>query len=156
MPAFIITFFGGFAAVLVSNSLQDVLDSFKGGLGGIYKTVDEAKKAVRVTSSMYNNFIGFGFIGMMIGIMVMFINVEDPDRFGPGMAIALISFFYAVFIALVVLAFSTAARRQLIWYGEDEKPRLFMSPGASGLFALAIVLMAFAVLMGAFQASQNI
>ena len=142
-----ITICGGTAAVFVSHSLEDVVNCLKGGFGGIYSNIEEAKKAVRVASSIYNRYISFGFIGLMMGLMVMFVNIHDPEKTGPGMAIAIISFLYAVCLALLSLAFLTAARRQVNWYGEDEEPRLFMSPAASGLFSLGILLVAFAVLV---------
>jgi flagellar motor component MotA len=145
--AFTICICGGTAAVFVSHSLEDIIDCLKGGFGGIYSNIEDAKKAVRVAANMYNRFISFGFIGLMMGLFVMFVFIDEPDRTGPGMAIALISFFYAMCLALLSLAFLTAARRQVNWFGEDEEPRLFMSPAASGLFSLGIVLVAFAVLV---------
>ncbi len=145
-----ICIYGGLAAIFITNSFQDITNSLKGGFGGIYSTVEEAKNAVRVTSNMYNRFMAFGFIGIMIGLLLMFAHIDDPDKFGPGMAMALISFFYAIIIALIVLAFGTAARRQVNWFGEDEKPELFISPAASGLFALGIFLVSFAVMLVSF------
>ena len=150
----IICFCGGLAATFVKNSFEDIINSLKGGFGGIYSTVEEAKSAVWVTSNMYNRFIAFGFIGIMIGLYSMFVNLDNPDKLGPGMALALISFFYALIIALIVLAFGTAARRQVNWFGEDEKPKLFISPVASGLFALGLVLVSFEIIIVSFIGSK--
>ena len=149
-PSVMIVVLGGLAAVLVTNSRKDIFNSLKGGFGGTYDSVEDAKDAVRVTSNMYNRFISFGFIGVMIGLFLMFSHLNDPDALGPGMAVALISFFYALCLTFIILAFNAAARRQVNWYGEDEIPYFIVSPTTSGLFSIGLILASFAALLSAF------
>lgn len=142
---------GGLAALFVSNSLQDIKNALKGGFGGIYTSVEEARNAVRITSNMYNRFFAFGFIGVIIGLLIMFVNMDNPASLGPGMAIVILSFLYAICLGMIVLAFGTAARRQVNWAGEDEKPELFVSPVSIGLFTIAFTIAAFVLLLKSFS-----
>lgn len=149
-PSAMIVVGGGLMAVLVTNSRKDIFNSLKGGFGGTYDSVEEAKDAVKVTSNMYNRFISFGFIGVMVGLFFMFSNLSNPNALGPGMAVALITFFYALCLAFIILAFNTAARRQVNWYGEDEIPDFIVSPTTSGLFSIGLILASFAALLSSF------
>ena len=150
VPSFMISICGGFSAAIATCSLKEIKDSFKGGFGGIYENLDQARNAVRVTSKLYNGFIAFGIIGLIWGVLIMLFNISDPDALGPGMAVALITVFYSLSVGVVVLSFGTAARRQVNWYGEDEKPNLYISPVAAGLSALLVMLISFSLLLVSF------
>lgn len=62
--------------------------------------------------------IGTGVLGTLIGLIQMLRNLEDPSTIGMGMAVALLTSLYAIFMSEIVFAFlykvySTA--------GEEEK-----------------------------------
>ena len=44
----------------------------------------------------------FGMIGTLIGLVVMLANLDDPDKIGPGMAVALITTLYGAIAANLV------------------------------------------------------
>ncbi|MCK5713392.1 MAG: MotA/TolQ/ExbB proton channel family protein, partial [Hyphomicrobiaceae bacterium] len=44
----------------------------------------------------------FGMIGTLIGLVVMLANLDDPDKIGPGMAVALITKLYGAVAANLV------------------------------------------------------
>ena len=149
--AFFICVIGGFAAALIGNSFKDILNSFKGSFGGTYSTLEEARKAVKVASNMYNRFISFGFIGAIIGLLAMFSNLDNPDELGPGMALALIAFLYAIIISLFIISFGTAARRQVNLFGEDQKLNLMIPPVGLAIISIALCLTSFSVLLSSFS-----
>jgi flagellar motor component MotA len=145
-----IVFGGGIASFFITFNVKDVKNALKGGFGGEYANVEEAKSAVSVSAAIYNRFISFGLIGQIIGLTMMFINLNDLKGLGPRMALALISYFYALFLGFISYALGTAARRQVNLFGEDKKMNLMMSPTAAGLFALGLSLASFAVLLASF------
>ncbi len=49
-------------------------------------------------------FPSLGMIGTLIGLIVMLAHLDDPDRIGPAMAVALITTFYGAVIANALLA----------------------------------------------------
>ncbi|MFC1476980.1 MotA/TolQ/ExbB proton channel family protein [candidate division KSB1 bacterium] len=149
-PSLFIAVIGGIAASFAGNSFQDIKNSLKGSFGGTFVSAEDAKKAVVVCSGLYNRFIAFGFLGVIIGHIMMLANLDDPDNLGPGMAVALLSLFYAFILALISYSFTTAARRQVNDFGEDIKPDLMVSPAALGLFCAGFALLAFSVLFVSF------
>lgn len=44
----------------------------------------------------------FGMLGTLIGLVIMLGNLDDPDRIGPAMAVALITTFYGLILANLV------------------------------------------------------
>ena len=59
--------------------------------------------------------IGSGLIGMLIGLIQMLRNLESPQHIGAGMAVALLTVFYAIVISEVFCAFLYRA------YSADEQ-----------------------------------
>lgn len=49
--------------------------------------------------------IGAGLIGMLIGLILMLRNLSSPDQIGAGMAVALLTAFYAIITSEVFCAF---------------------------------------------------
>ena len=45
-----------------------------------------------------------GFVAMLVGIVIMLKNLDDPERIGPGMAVACLPLLYAVFLAEIILS----------------------------------------------------
>ncbi len=41
----------------------------------------------------------FGMIGTLIGLVIMLVNLDDPSKLGPGMAVAILTTLYGVIIA---------------------------------------------------------
>ena len=48
--------------------------------------------------------LAIGFMGTVVGLVVMLANLNDPSRIGPGMAVALLCQLYGVCIAVVCIA----------------------------------------------------
>jgi flagellar motor component MotA len=49
--------------------------------------------------------IGAGLIGMVIGLFQMFNHLSDPENIGPGMAVVLLTAFYAIVTSEIFCAF---------------------------------------------------
>lgn len=44
----------------------------------------------------------FGMVGTLIGLVQMLLNLKDPSKIGPGLAVAIITTFYGVFYAYMI------------------------------------------------------
>ena len=150
-PSVLIVFGGAAFGFFVKNNWSDLIHIFKCVFGHKYENSVSAAYAVRLASNLYNRIITFSLIGTILGIALMFRYLEDPDALGPGMSVALIIGLYGVIIINVINAAITAARRQLHWFGEDEKPNYILSPPVYVLLTFGVMLSAFFILLFLFK-----
>ena len=47
-------------------------------------------------------FVGSGFVGFLIGCIIMLANIEDPAAIGPGMAIGILTVLYGTFFKYLI------------------------------------------------------
>lgn len=64
----------------------------------------EAQAHQRVLGTARNLILASGGLAQLIGLVTMFRHMDDPSRIGPAMAMALLSFFYALILAELILA----------------------------------------------------
>ncbi len=57
-----------------------------------------------VLQTLRNLLCASGSLGFLIGFILMLQNLDDPSRIGPGMAVALLTTFYAIFLAELLVA----------------------------------------------------
>lgn len=142
---------GGYAGFYIKNNWKDLVLALSGVFGYRYKNSVEASQALRLNANLYNRFLTFGLIGTILGLAIMFAHMDNPDALGPGMAMALITSFYTVFVLIIINASATAARRQLQWFGEDEKPNYLISPTGYVLLVFGLILASFFILLFVFS-----
>ena len=96
--------------------------------------------------------VGSGLIGMLIGLIQMLRNLSDPSSIGAGMAVALLTVFYAVIISEIFCAFLYKA-----YSAGDEttqsKP-LPLKNAAVAATVTAMTLLAFFVLLTSFASFE--
>jgi flagellar motor component MotA len=83
-----------------------------GWLEGVHvgsERLDEASsaKARAMFSRAGDLALGAGFLGMLIGLVQMLSNLDDPTAIGPAMAVALLSAFYGIFLGQIVFRAAT-------------------------------------------------
>lgn len=59
---------------------------------------------ISMVSMIANTAPGLGLVGTYVGLIPMLVNMMDPDKLGPMMAIELVSSFYGGFLANVIFA----------------------------------------------------
>ena len=69
----------------------------------IYFLQERHAQGQAIIKSMASYAPAYGMIGTLIGLITMLKNLDDPDTLGPGMATALITTFYGVLLANLVL-----------------------------------------------------
>ena len=47
-------------------------------------------------------FVGSGFVGFLIGCVIMLVNIDNPAHIGPGMAIAILTVLYGIFFKYLI------------------------------------------------------
>ena len=65
-------------------------------------SIDELRKAARAWRMVRWYFLAAGFLGTMIGAIIMLKNVDNPAAIAPGAAISLLTIFYAIFLAFFI------------------------------------------------------
>ncbi len=92
--------------------------------------------------------IGAGLIGLLIGLVQMLQNLSDPESLGMGMAVALLTVFYAIVISEIFCAFLYKAYSD----GDEvahSKP-LPLRNAATAAIGTALTLIVFFVLLTSF------
>lgn len=64
--------------------------------------VDRHERGQRIFSAMGAYAPAFGLVGTMIGLVQMLSHLDDPDKIGPSMAVALITTFYGVLMSNLI------------------------------------------------------
>jgi len=98
--------------------------------------------------------IGTGVLGTLIGLIQMLRNLDDPSAIGAGMAVALLTSLYAIFMSEIVFAFLYKAYSLS---GEEEKPNGILPLTNIGIpvILLAWILTSFFVTMIGFSNIQE-
>lgn len=110
------------------------------------KTADDAVTFFQLAAGLA---LATGFLGTLVGLMIMLRFLEDPARLGPGMAVALMTQLYGVFIAVICISVAAyvARRHRCV---AAAKTIGFRAAGVAGITAIAglfTVLISFCILM---------
>ncbi len=94
-----------------------------------------------------------GFIGTVIGLVVMLASLDDPGRIGPGMAVALLCQLYGVCIAVVCIVSAVVILRR---HPDSDATRRLNRQAVAGAGITVVAgtmatLVAFGILMLAFM-----
>ena len=105
-PAAIIAI-GGTLGLLLSSG-ANVINMFRAIFAGD-ATVEELESAAKDWGLAGVLGLGIGAVGMLIGLVIMLKNMDDPAAIGPAMAIATLCLFYG-FLIMFVIAVPLQAR----------------------------------------------
>ena len=98
-PSIIIVIGGGLSMLLLGG--HSIPTMFRAVFSG-EASIDELRKAARAWKMVRWYLVAAGFLGTMIGAIIMLKNVDDPAAIGPGAAIGLLTVFYGIFLAFFV------------------------------------------------------
>lgn len=69
----------------------------------VFSLIERHRMGRNVFESMALYAPAFGMIGTLIGLVQMLLNLRDPSKIGPGLAVAIITTFYGAILAYLVL-----------------------------------------------------
>jgi len=100
VPSIIIVLGFDAGALLVSGGFSD----FSLGLKAIFKkkikaTKAEIQRAADSFELMFKCSIGGGIIGLVMGLVMMLVNLNDMKHIGPYLAVAIITVFYGLILS---------------------------------------------------------
>jgi flagellar motor component MotA len=98
VPSLIITLGVGFALTIISFSIHDIKSALHHAFG-LDGTKDELRKSAYIWEATARNLLLAGTIGLIIGIIQMLQNLNDPATIGPSIAVALLTMFYGFFFS---------------------------------------------------------
>ena len=112
------------------------------------KTASQSLEHVLVLRSLINTVIVAALFGTLTGLIVIMANLSDPDKIGPGLAVALLTMLYGFLVAGVLEAYKAYFQAD-IEYGlalslKNNTTTMF---GAMSMFMLLFA--SFVVLFGA-------
>ena len=98
------------ALIVVGGALALILAAHGGkGLGLVFKAPfsrdmikEDIKKSINVYKDLKLYLIVWGWVGTMIGLILMLTNLDIQDLVGPGLAIALLTVFYGYLTAYLI------------------------------------------------------
>ncbi len=90
-----------------------------------------------------------GFLGTLIGLVIMLANLNDPSQVGPGMAVALLTQLYGVFIAVCCIGLGAyvARRHRRVAAARAIALRAASVAGITTIAGTVTVLMIFCLLL---------
>ena len=97
--------------IVLGISLALILASYGGkGLGLVFKapfarnmSKEDIKKCINIYKDLKVYLIVSGFIGTLIGLILMGANLTDLDALGPGLALSLITILYGLLAYIISL-----------------------------------------------------
>jgi len=90
----------GLGLTIISFSLEDINKACSHIFGG-KGSGKELRKSLYLCECSVRNLLYAGVIGTFIGAIKMLQNLSDPANIGPSMAVAMLTFFYAIFLSLI-------------------------------------------------------
>ena len=102
LPSIIIVLGGCVFMSMGAHGAGGVLQAL--GAGFSASEDENAKHHLAVLRTVRTTLCASGAVGFLIGLVQMLANLSDPSAIGPAMAVALLTMFYAVFLAELVVA----------------------------------------------------
>jgi len=107
--------------ILISHSATEIQGGLRSYFGGEPLDATQTAAPARLFSNLASLSMAGGLLGLLIGLVALFQNLEDPTTIGPAMCMSLLSLFYGVLFSEFV--FRPAAA--------DCTGRLAQSPASS-------------------------
>ncbi len=109
-------------------------------------SVDEAVTFFQLAAGFA---LSAGFLGTLIGLVIILTNLNDPSQIGPGMAVALLTQLYGVFIAVgcIGLGAYVARRHRRVAAARAVGLRAASVAGITTVAGTVTVLMIFCLLL---------
>ena len=98
IPAILFVFLIGFGILIASHGLGNVFNLVKVSITG----APSQTKLRTVAESGVTAFVAAGWIGTLIGVVQMLNALDDFEKIGAGMAVALLAAFYGYIVAYAI------------------------------------------------------
>ena len=95
-PTVLIVLGGVFCGTWASHPMKTIGNAFHDVFSSDIESDERALQGHQVFSNMSKYAIASGLVGMMIGLISLLSNMEDPNAIGPAMGVALLNPFYGV------------------------------------------------------------
>jgi flagellar motor component MotA len=107
IPTMVIIPIAAFLLSFMSHGFEGVLLAYKTALFKKNQTSKEfIEKGIAVFKGLQRNFVFLSFAGVLTGVIAMLVVVTEVTSFARGLAVAILSFYYAVLgILFLVLPF---------------------------------------------------
>ena len=99
-PTMLIILGGVCCGTLASHPVGIIGNAFRDVFSSNIETEERALQGHQVFSSMSEYAIASGLLGMMIGLISLLSNMDDPYAIGPAMGIALLNPFYGLLVGI--------------------------------------------------------
>ena len=126
-----------------------VVSAVRAALGPGGLSVDENEQHLLVLATGRTLAVGIGVVGMLIGLVNMLANMDNPASIGPAMAFALLSMFYAVLLSEVCIG--PLMNRIRTRSGNEGQLKSPAGPSALAILATPCALATFFVMFSSFK-----
>jgi flagellar motor component MotA len=99
-PTMLIVLCGVFCGTIGSHPVKTIGNAFRDVFSSDIESEERALQGHQVFSNMSKYAIVSGLVGMMIGLISLLSNMEDPSAIGPAMGVALLNPFYGVLVGM--------------------------------------------------------
>ena len=134
---------------LAYHSKKSVIAAFRTAFGRDTIPETDAQAHIVVLSSVRVITSASGVLGSLIGLVKMLANMDDPKSIGPAMAVALLTLFYAVLIAELVIA-PLIGRLRNRTEPNGQNPKSSMTVSTVTIAAIPMTLIAFFIMLNSF------
>ncbi len=93
----------GFGLAFGSHGVQRTIAAFKDAYVGAAAGDGESGESLAILQHLRRCFYAVSGIAILIGLVQMLANLDDPARIGPAVAVALLSPLYGLFMAEVIV-----------------------------------------------------
>ena len=135
LPSVLIVIGGTITFSLAHHSSSEVGEALKAAFGTEEVSAENAGKHLAVFATLRVLVYGSGVTGVLIGLIQMLHNLDDPSLIGPAMAVALLCSLYSVLLA----EFGVAPLASRVLVRAENQPPRSMTGAQSGAVSLGFV-----------------
>ncbi len=104
-----------FALLLAGFSPAEIIRAFAIALDKNSGSASEYKKSILMFDGIFNYILASALCAVILGFVLMLSHPKEPEKFGFGLAVCLLTILYAlIMILVVVLPFKLALKKKLI------------------------------------------
>ncbi len=130
VPCVLLVFFCTLLTLLLSFTPTDIRSAF---LKGLRAELDDDGLARMVLAQARTCALNFGGIGVIIGAIAVLVSLDDPYQIGGGLAVALISMFYALLLSVFLRALELRILRRRLHRQQMQAPEPELAPAPGDL-----------------------
>lgn len=103
-PGLLITFGGASLFTLAAHGAGDLGSALVTGFSNTAVKSDDVKKHAQVLQTLRTTLLASGGVGILVGLVQILVTLGEPSKIGPAAAVAVLSVFYGLLTAELVMA----------------------------------------------------